>query len=300
LSIDPTRIAGVVVTYFPDDGLAARLTTISALVERLIVIDNSAEVEVAASIQVICDRLGADLVCNPRNIGLAAALNRGVDYARDNRCDSVLFFDQDTVPEPCFREKMKSIVATYAGDAPLGIVGANYLLTRFPTTIFHTHRARQAAPADHVITSGSLYDLAMIDALGPFRDDFFIDGIDIEYGWRAMTKGYAVLRSVEPLMRHDHGRVTRHVLFGKTFGTMNYPAFRHYFIGRNSAVLFRAYLTRLPTLTLGLLFKQVKSAGAVVLFEADKLGKLKSMAMGLLHGMVGSMDHNPLTRAQRR
>ena len=297
---EPSRIAGVVVAYFPDDGFQARLAAISALVDRLVVIDNSAASEVTAAISLICEAVGAELVSNVRNIGLASPLNRGVDYARETRCDQILFFDQDTMPEPCLRRKMESIVSGYSGKARLGIIGANYVLTRHPITIFETTTPGQAVGADHVITSGSLYDLAMIDALGPFRDEFFIDGIDIEYGWRAIAGGYAVLRSVEPLMRHDHGRVTRHAFLGMTFGTMNYPPFRHYFIGRNSAVLFREYLTRLPLPAIGHVSKQAKSAGAILLFETDKCRKLKALVMGLWHGFTGKMDSNPLSSVQFR
>src|SRR4030095_5315976 len=56
-----------------------------------------------------------------------------------------------------------------------------------------------------VITSGTLLSLNAYDAIGRFRDDFFIDGIDHEYCLRARAKRYRILLMLAPLLVHSIG-----------------------------------------------------------------------------------------------
>ena len=95
-----------------------------------------------------------------------------------------------------------------------------------------------------VITSGSLVSVGVYDAIGPFRDAFFIDHVDDEYCLRARKMGYRVLSTCKPVMLHSVGASTLHRLLWKKTGVTNHPPFRRYYMTRNHIILMKEYFTR--------------------------------------------------------
>jgi rhamnosyltransferase len=59
-----------------------------------------------------------------------------------------------------------------------------------------------------LISSGSLIDLAAFAEIGPFREDFFIDGIDIELCFRARARGFRTIMAMDEEMPHRLGQGT--------------------------------------------------------------------------------------------
>ena len=56
-----------------------------------------------------------------------------------------------------------------------------------------------------VITSGALYNLKAYPKIDPFRDDFFIDYVDIEYCLRAKQNGYNIVVNCNARLYHRLG-----------------------------------------------------------------------------------------------
>lgn len=206
----PAKVCGVVVTYFPPDGVTARLAEIAKHVDTLVVVDNSASNAVSSLLRPVAAQLGARLLSNAKNLGMATALNEGVDFARANGAAWVVFFDQDTDLSGKFRRELDSIWSNYDGGKPLGIIGCNHLLSgssrpRYPD---ESPDGKNYVQATSVITSGSAYAMTMLAKLGPFKDEYFIDCVDTEYCWRARTNGYAVCITTKPLVTHAIGTPT--------------------------------------------------------------------------------------------
>ena len=204
------KVCGVVVTYFPPHGVQSRLEKIAKHVDRLIVIDNSASDNVSALLAAVAGTTGAELLLNSYNVGIAKALNQGVDFARVNGAAWVVFFDQDSEPNDEFRSEFDHIRSVYDEGKPLGVIGSNYFLSghaaaRYPT---ESPDGKKYTAITSVITSGSSYAMTMLARLGPFKDEYFIDCVDTEYCWRARTNGYAVCITTRPLVTHTIGAPT--------------------------------------------------------------------------------------------
>jgi rhamnosyltransferase len=285
---DAGAICGVVVTYFPGDGFERRLRAIAEQVDALVVVDNSGLAAVPG-LEPMVREVRGHYMANAENVGLGAALNQGVGFARQIGAAQVLFFDQDSTPLPELRREMARV--QWQGE-PAGIIGCNYVQRgeakpRYPVS------QEISVPVDHVITSGSLYDVAMLARLGPFRSEFFIDGIDIEYCWRALSNGYRVRRTTKPLLDHMLGDPVRGTVLGRRFGTSNHQAFRRYFMARNTVLLVRAYFFRLPGAALHLLKIQLKGVILLIALEHERRRKLGLIFLGLWHGLLGRMDVKP-------
>jgi rhamnosyltransferase len=289
------KICGVVVTYFPPDGMKSRLSKIAKHVDLLLVVDNSASDKVSSLLVAAAAEIGAQLLLNSYNLGIAKALNQGVEFARANGATWVVFFDQDSEPNSDFRSEFDDIYSAYAEGEPLGVIGSNYFLSghavaRYPT---ESPDGKNYMPITSVITSGSAYAMAMLSRLGPFKDDYFIDCVDTEYCWRARTNGYAVCITIKPLVTHTIGTPTRHKVLGRDMTTWNHSAFRRYFIGRNNILLFQEYFYRLPADCFDLLGYVLKTAMKICVVEQERRKKLSYLLLGIWHGMLRRRDGNP-------
>ena len=288
-------VCGVVITYLPTDGFADRLAAMAEQVDMLAIVDNSVSSAVNARTQTLAGELGAHFISNAQNLGMATALNQGVAFAMAHGAEWVVFFDQDSKPIEDFRQEIEAVWTNYREAKPLGIVGCNYIIKGTEISRFPTDGAdlKSYRPTDSVITSGSAYEMAMISKLGPFKDEYFIDGVDTEYCWRALTNGYRVCRTRKPLLEHALGAPTYHNFMGRRFGTSNHRAFRKYFMTRNAILIFREYFFRLPGPSLRLLGVQLKSAILLCAFETDKRRKLSLVLRGLWHGLIERVDPEP-------
>jgi rhamnosyltransferase len=283
------------VTYFPPDGMKSRLSKIAKHIDSLIIIDNSASGSVSSLLVAAAAKTGAQLVLNSHNLGIAKALNQGVDFARENGAAWVVFFDQDSEPNNEFRGAFEEIWSAYDEVEPLGIIGSNYFLSGHSIARYPTENAngKNYAAITSVITSGSVYAMAMLSRLGPFKEEYFIDCVDTEYCWRARTNGYAVCITTKPLVTHTIGAPTSRKVLGRRMTTWNHSAFRRYFIGRNNILLFQEYFYRLPSDCFDLLGYVLKTAMKICVAEQERPKKLSYLLLGIWHGMLRREDGNP-------
>src|SRR5881296_3795995 len=73
------RIAAVVVTYHPDELFPERIERLSTQVDSLVIVDNHSGEATVSMLRGIASCQSAKLLLNPENLGIAAALNIGVE-----------------------------------------------------------------------------------------------------------------------------------------------------------------------------------------------------------------------------
>jgi len=290
-----TKVCGVVVTHFPPDGITARLAKIAKHVDALVVIDNSASAVITSLLAPAAAKPGWHLISNSENRGIATASNQGINFAQENGATWVAFFDHDTEPNDEFRGELDRIWSNYNGAKPLGIIGSNLYLagTRNPRHPTADLDKKGYVQTTAVIASGSAYRMTMVSRLGLLKDEYFIDCVDKEYCWRALTNGYSVCRTTKPLVTHTLGAPIRHRVLGRTLTSLNHSAVRRYFIGRNNVLLFREYFFRLPGGSLDLLAYVVKTAVKICVVERERRKKLSCLLLGIWHGLLMRTDQKP-------
>jgi len=272
------RVCAIVVTFFPDRDLGDRLRLAGDQVEILIVVDNSADRSTLLQLeQLRSDRV--HLIFQERNVGLACALNAGLRWARAAGFQWALLLDQDTTLLQNAAEELLSIVADYPHPDSIAAVGSSYNQA--------TSAQCQWTEETSVITSGTLVSLTALEKIGPFREDFFVDCVDLEYCLRARARGFAILRSSKKLMEHQIGNVTVHKIFGFRAGTSNHTVVRRYYLARNLTALIREYRYREPAWAARMILNQLKSMILLGLFEENRWRKLKSYLLGVYDGING-------------
>lgn len=244
---DALAVCAIVVTYHPD------LQVVRALVDNLI----------AQSVQVLMvDNSGPDpaiagvlpssavLICGERNVGLAAAQNSGIVWAREHGYSHVLLLDQDSTPAPDMVDRLIKGWVRLQDERPVAAVGprfhdlresrfAPFVRIRFPVNQkLGCESERQDVRCDFLIASGMLIPVAVLDAIGPMDAGLFIDNVDLEWGFRAQAKGYALYGLCGATMHHRLGDARRPLFLGWGSAVVHGPT-RLYFIMRNRVLLYR-------------------------------------------------------------
>jgi rhamnosyltransferase len=136
-------------------------------------------------------------------------------------------------------------------------------------------------------------------AIGVFREEFFIDYVDLEYCCRARAKGYFVIRTRKPIMSHAIGAITRHSVLWMKKWTFNHSADRRYYIARNDTVMLREYGNYgFGLWALKSFGRSVRLCKRIALYEQMKTSKMIAVAQGWWDGVRGQMG--PRTRGHSK
>ena len=277
------KIAAIVVTYNPDEGLNKSTKSLIKQVDSIIMVDNGSNDEGKEIINKIKNKYGEkiEVIFNEENLGIATALNKGVKYELNNDYKWILTMDQDS----CAEENMVKIMLEtyYAIDEN----ERKDILSLFPTFIDRgiesldkNNENVKYEYVDAEITSGNLLKAEVFEKAGFFDDSLFIDMVDTDYCMRLNELGIKMIRISGAILNHSIGNSKQvKKLFG-TFNTSNHSATRRYYMTRNRFYTWNKY-KNLNSFTLNRdkkLFK--KEFVKIILGEDDKLNKVKMVLKG--------------------
>lgn len=184
------------------------------------------------------------------NKGIGYAQNIGIKLCREVDCDYVLLFDQDTIVPASFIDTIIGIdEKLVTSGAKIGAIGPchydartnNYyplakvnginLKKIFPDKIIENH-----IRVSFLISSGSLIRMSTFSDVGLMNEELFIDGVDIEWCFRAAAKGYLFFACKELNIAHNIGD-KRIKSLGREI-SMHSPV-RKYYMMRNNLLICR-------------------------------------------------------------
>lgn len=299
-----TDVCAVVVSYHPDPRRLADLVHgVAAQVGAVVLVDNGSEAGWQAGLEQSLQRAGGRLIRQPRNMGLAAAQNAGIDWARAHGYLYVLLLDQDSEPGADMVASLRDALVALSGDAPVAAVGprfhdvrehrdAPFVRVRFPLNRkLWCERPAQTIACDFLISSGMLIPLTVMDQVGPMDAGLFIDNVDMEWGFRAKAHGFALHGVCAATMSHRLGDARRALPFGLGQVVVHGPS-RLYYMMRNRVRLYRMSHTPrvwvaqdLPRLVVKLLL-----FGVLI---GPRWRNLRCMLRGLSDGMRGRQGEAP-------
>ena len=300
------RLQAVVVTFHPEPRtLESNLAELAAQTDGVIVVDNTPGG--ALHLAETCARAGARLIANGDNLGIARAHNLGIRHARALGATHVLLMDQDSAPGP------NMVAALWAAHDALtrqgrrvAAVGPRFMEEHrddFPPFVrtcgLRTVRCPCPRPdavvaVDHLISSGCLIPLAVLDAVGGMAEAMFIDYVDIEWGLRARRLGFQCYGVCAARMRHRIGGTPLRFLRRRL---TSHDALRHYYLVRN-----RVWMYRQPGPPLAWKvadgWRLALMYGVHSLCARPRRDHFRMMSLGLWHGLRGRLGRLDRVRAK--
>jgi rhamnosyltransferase len=281
------RASAIVVTFHPSPEDLGNLAKIRAQVDLLIVVDNGSNEQELAQLRVASQGPGFKLIENGDNLGIAAALNRGVREAQKERCQWVALFDQDSTVTDGFITKMISEFRAYSRQRKIMQIIPRYVdpetgMER-PVSTFGD------GGVFLTITSGSVFSMEAFEKCGPFQEDLFIYCVDDDYSLRLRKHGFFIGVSKNVILMHRSGHPTSRKLLGLTLTTKNYRPEMRYYYARNKVWILRFYGKTFPRLIAPTLREFVTIPLKIALMEDASWEKIKLFIRGLADGVAGRM-----------
>ena len=247
-AIAPT--ASITVVYEPPpDRLLAQIRMIASQVDLCILVNNG-DAGVLDEIMSRVPDSGAIRVLHLRaNLGVAAALNRGLDVAAQAGAKWALLLDQDSIPGSEFvASLLEDALREECNSALVAAIGPHIVLPRDGTDLpfirvgwlgdRHFHEGLGGTvDCDFLITSGCLVRMAAVARIGGFDEGLFIDSVDLEWSFRARSQGYRLLGSFGTTLDHEIG--SRSKMVAGVLRVVVHPPVRLYFMTRNRILLYR-------------------------------------------------------------
>ena len=283
-------VCAIAVTYHPDSEFPARISRVLRQLGALIIVDNGSSETEIRMLSAFAENPLITLVLNLDNLGIASALNIGIQRAVALDFKWVLLLDQDSCIDDDMVQTLLAVHESFPDRDRLAVVGAGFRDVNEPLQKPTEGALDGWEEVELVITSGSLISLNIHAAVGVFREDFFIDYVDAEYCFRARAMGYRVIRTLKPIMSHAIGAITQHHVLWLKKWTFNHSAERRYYIARNDTVMLREYgHYALGLWALKSLGRCVRLCKRILLYEEMKTRKIIAVAQGWWDGVRGRM-----------
>jgi len=278
------RITAIVTAYHPDELLSGVVRSALAACESVIVVDNTPRADGGGPAGLPdLDDPRVTVLGDGSNLGLAAALNRGLALLPE-KTEAVLLLDQDSViPDGLIEGLAKDL----EDQTSVGIVGpspVDALSGRRYETLAGRHK--DFDDRDVVITSGMLIRRESLARIGGFREDFFVDYVDVDFCLRAKRNGVRIVRDMALEMPHSIGEVQVHRFLGKDVKVGHHAAWRHYWTVRNGVMLIRENLLHKPVWAgVNALFL-ARWIAFILLFEPERRTHAPAALRGLADGLT--------------
>lgn len=261
----------VVVLYNPTDKEIRNINSYKDSVEQMIIIDNSDvnHCELVDNLLKLNSRV--KYYSEQKNLGLCRALNIGIKMLADAGCQWVLVFDADSEIVSNIVEIYKRAIYDYEREKKSDIA------VFAPVHIFDRSKRRAYRGYNEVewaMTSGCLFNCNLFQKQNGFMEELFVDGLDMDYCFKAKRNGYKIIECGEAAIRHYPAETKS--LFGFKYGIASPVRYRmqaraliwcwrHYKINR----IFFVYM-----------YKWFK----VVFLFPQKMRYIKNMVYGTVEG----------------
>lgn len=286
-----TDVCAIIVSYNPTTALLDNIAAIASQVAEIIVIDNGSRAPSTEVLRQIGLRSGCRLIYNNDNLGIAAALNIGIEQAVASGYSWVATFDQDSLVCDGFIAELLRAWEECPYRDRVALISPRYQDPGTGNVSSYSHGSGESlfSEVTHTMTSGDLVRSKVFDHVGLFDAPFFMDCVDHEFCLRLRRHGYRLIEAHNALLQHALGSMTLRSLFGRNCKIYNHPPLRRYYNARNRVVVYKRYAQDFPGWVVSDLGNFCREIAGIILFEQDVLAKLAAIGKGVVHGLSGKM-----------
>ncbi|HJW00482.1 MAG TPA: glycosyltransferase [Arthrobacter sp.] len=286
-------VAAVVSLFNPDDSVLANAQALLRQVDTVVVVDDGSPDDPSdvlarlAARGCVVEQLGS-------NSGIAAALNAGITAALMAKVkpDYILTMDQDSLLDDGYVDSL--VAAAGAADAagvPVGMVGPGSVLG---LPVRRSGKLNGIQLGGEPIQSGLLIPVPVLERLGLFQDNLFIDGVDSEFYLRCAAVGLRTVISPGAALQHSLGSPAVANVLGKELSLGGQPlkvrtaaVWRYYYLFRNRILLARQYGRKFPLWTLKGFLADFRHLAVVTLLAPGRGARLANVLSGIVDGVRG-------------
>lgn len=295
--MNQNRVCAVIVSYNIGAGIRRCFDSVADQVEKVVIVDNGSSSDTVGELRKLELRPLAKVIYNEDNLGIAKALNQGVDYAIRRGHRWVLTLDDDSEATPGMVEKL--LEGFGAAGPEVGIVAANPFDLNTQTLSLPDKPGNAPGTLTElrmVISSGSLISARTFERVGTFDEGLFLAYVDQDFCARIAQKNLKIFCRPDAVLLHREGAKEFRSFFGKRIGYNRYGKEARYFITRNAIHILRRYPHE--DFSRDIVSRWVRDFAKIILYDEERVAKARFILKGLLDGMRGK--YGGLTRPVAR
>ena len=199
------------------------------------------------------------------NVGISYALNAIFNWCISNSYTHILTMDQDS--------------RWINFDGFLNYVKMNGGYIQYGPQINKCNSVICGKKVDFLITSGSTFNISKVLKIGGFRKDFFVDGIDIDFGYKAKINNEQIILVSGVCLEQQFG--TR-----KSLNISTYSPNRLLEIVKTHWIIFRDYFPFSFQMIIDLVREYyIKMPIKIILFRNDRIKCFSALFKGTMEGL---------------
>lgn len=281
------KVFAIFVSYNPEGSFVRNVERILHQGVWVIVVDNGSSLPSLTHVRALEAYEKVIVLYNSTNMGIATALNQGVKKALELGAEYLFTFDQDSLAPNNFVSAMLGAwMELEARGIRVGCLGPSWTYQVTEPEEVNNREERYSFP-ECIISSGMLINRATVAIVGLFRDDFFIDYVDVEFCLRCQQYGLRVAQFSGICLAHNLGNSQAHSIGGRKFYATHHNYVRRYYITRNRILTWRAFARNQPSWFFRDLKASLLEGLKVLLVEGDKLRKVGIMLRGCWDALRG-------------
>lgn len=265
-----------IVLYNPNiDELISNLRVIEKQVDKILLVNND---KTNLKIEKISNQISNLEIMNlNENKGIAYALNVILNYSIDRKYDFTLTLDQDS-------QCHKNMIQTYIENLEDNVALYTPQIVDLNKNDYNDKLENKYI--NMCITSGCFMNIGYVKNCRGFDNDFFIDFVDFDFSLNVIEKGYKIKFIPKAILYHHLGNAKKIKVLSKILKkdiyTFNHNSFRTFYYNRNAILLIKKH----PNMPLKKqhILSLIKWDVLKILFEDNKISKLKSVVKGLYKG----------------
>jgi len=207
------------------------------------------------------------------NVGIPKALNHAWRHAEGHGYTHLLTMDQDS----CWEDFEGYLSKVRSPDAPRNAY--------FGANSFGWDRTCGFVPYKEIITSGMLVPIEVVAAVGGWREDFFVDAVDTEFNFHAVSLGYTPYLVGSAILLQRFGAPHYARFLWKKIRCPGYSPARLRGIYRNHVIVIRSYPELSADLRKSLPRSALSRAFRILVGERQKLQKILAIINGFRDGL---------------
>lgn len=295
------KILTIIITYNPELQTLKKLINSldSQIIDKkiqnnIIIVDNNSN-NIDEIINIKLNNI--EIISLNDNMGIAYAQNVGLKKAINDRYDFAMLSDQDTAyPNNYISTLVPHITNEVAAIGSMFIDTNLNRLSGFVQKIdYGAWKIKQPTEGTYevkqLIASGKIINVSCIKDIGLMMEELFIDYVDLEWCWRAISRNYKVLINADINLSHKLGNEKANISQKRSYALRSYK--RYYFLVRNGVYLSIYNPGKLlATYERFVIFSKSVIYIAVYSINTPKLKNLKYCLKGFYHALIKKLGNS--------
>lgn len=274
-------ILAVIITYNIDKNFIKVVDSIENQVKEILVVDNGSKNESIQILRNLHNRI--NLIELGENMGIAYALNRGIEFGEKQGFQWILTLDHDSIAK---QDMINTMLHCYE---ELSEVEKDRVIMITPRHVEEKNFSEEELSLSNMIdkeyvlteiTSGSLVKTDYYKN-NKYEEKLFIDLVDHDFCLNINLQGKKILRCNSAVLFHNLGESAQKKLLGLKCVCTNHSAIRRYYMSRNRLYVWKKYKNNFPNWVRKDKLKFLSETGKVILFEDKPISKLKMTLKGI-------------------